>query len=143
MLLANNKENHLESVNCLKYCIRRLNLHVCSTLYRVNFVHIWTSTFVLDLFGVISTYAFKMCFVLERANALVWIWLTKTTKNKQMFRFLKCCIETVWQQHNKRQCNFVNFHYIRFLRVSSNCKLNKYLKIRHISHSILPQSVPM
>lgn len=40
-------------------------------MFGVNFVHIWISTFVLDLFGVISTYAFKICFVLERANALV------------------------------------------------------------------------
>lgn len=40
-------------------------------LFGLNLVYIASSLFILELFGVISTYAVKICFVLERTNALV------------------------------------------------------------------------
>lgn len=40
-------------------------------LFQVDLVYFVSSTFIFDLFGVISTYAVKICFVLERTNALV------------------------------------------------------------------------
>lgn len=40
-------------------------------LFELNPVYIVRNIFILDLFGVISTYAVKIRFVLERTNALV------------------------------------------------------------------------
>lgn len=56
-------------------------------LFLGNVVIICTCPFLFDLFGVISTYAFKICFVLGRANALVRICSTKTPNLSNILLF--------------------------------------------------------
>lgn len=52
---------------------------------------------LLDLFRFISTYAFKICFVLGRANALVRIHSTKTWKIGDIWEFERCFTTNCFQ----------------------------------------------
>lgn len=101
-------------------------------LFLVHLVHMWTGTFVLDLFGVISTYAFKNCFVLERGQ-MPLSEFTRRKKQVNVSFFFNDVLRLI-DINTPSSCLFLFiFSICVFWGFSSNYKSKKYSKINSFS----------